>query len=134
MTERKEITQEETDAAQRMADAVNLHVLALMAEGGTRDHPPFVAIRLSDGRSPDGVLYETRADMFRHHPHERALFAVKVGRETMPFREAVIVLQMARMAYKRGVIFSEEDVVTPHLSELMAPFIPRTLRGLKHDG
>lgn len=112
-----------------MAEAVNLHVHARLA-AGTHDRPGFVAIRLSDGRSPDGVLYETRPDVFRHHRHERALFAVKVGIETMPEREALIVLQTSRMAYRRGVIFSEEEVITPQLSELLSPFIPRTLGAL----
>lgn len=113
-------------AAQRMAEAVNLHVHAGLAAG--RENAGYVAIRLSDGRSPDGVLYDQRKDVFRHHPHERALFAVKVGAETMPFREAKIVLQMARMAYRNGVVFAEEEVITPQLSELMKPFIPNTIR------
>lgn len=116
-------------AAQRLSEAVNLHVHAGIASG--RENAGFVAIRLSDGRSPDGVLYDQRKDVFRHHPHERALFAVKVGAETMPLNEAKIVLQMARMAYRRGVVFSEEEVITPQLSELMTPFIPKTLHHVK---
>lgn len=128
MSDRPVVTSELTDAAKRLADAVNLHVLAGLAEN--RDRPGFVAIRLSDGRSPDGVLYDSRRDVFRHHPHERALFAVKVGKETMPEREAVIVLQMARMSYRRGVVFSEEEPLVPHLSELLTPFIPKTLKEL----
>jgi hypothetical protein len=119
------------DSAKRMADAVNLHVHARLA-GGDHERPMFVAIRLADGRSPDGVLYDTRPDVFRHHPHERGIFAVKVGIETMSEKEALIVLNMARMAFKRGVIFSEEEVITPQLPELLRPFIPRTLKGLRH--
>lgn len=127
----REITAEERDSAKRLADAVNLHVHARLAAGG--DAPPgYVCIQLSDGRDPDGVMYDTRKDVFRHHPFERYLFAVKVGMETMPEREALIVLQMARMAFKRGVIFSEEEVVAPQLSELMSGMIPRTLKGLEN--
>lgn len=131
MTDRpREITQEEESAARRLADAVNLHVHAQLA-GGVRDKPGFVAVRLSDGRSPDGVLYDSRTDAARHHRHEGGVFYVRVGAETIPFREALIVLQMARMAYKRGVVFAETEVLAPQLSELMNPLIPRTLRGLK---
>jgi hypothetical protein len=126
----QELTQEETDAAKRMADAVNLHVHARL-ESGSGD-AGYVAIRLSDGRSPDGEFFPDRKSVFRDHPHERNIFAVKIGVETMPEREAVIVLQMARMAYKRGVIFSEEEVVTPHLSEQMLGLLPRTLGALKN--
>ena len=128
----REITVELRDAAKRMADAVNLHVLASLADGSALERSGFVAIRLSDGRSPDGVLYDSRRDVSRHHPHEPGMFAVKVGKETIPEREAIIVLQMARMAYKRGVRFSEEEVITPHLSELMTPFIPNTLERLRN--
>ena len=110
-------TDEEWDAARRVADAVNLHVLAMIAEN--RDRPGYVAIRLSDGRSPDGVLYDNRRDATRHHLHDRAMFYVKVGKDTMPAREALIVLKLARLAYKRGVIFTEEEVITPHLTELL---------------
>lgn len=124
------VTQEEKDAAQRLADAVNLHVLAVLAEGTGRDQPGYVAIRLEDGRSPDGVLYDTRRDACHHHRFNAATCYVKVGRETMPLNEALIVLQMNRMAFKNGVVFSEEEVITPQLTELMRPFIPRTLRGV----
>ncbi len=122
--------QETIDAARRMADAVNLHVHAVLAEGSGREQPGFVAIRLSDGRSPDNTLYDTRRDAVLRHRFEGGVCYIRVGREAMPFREALIVLQMHRLAFKRGVIFAEEDIVTPHLSELLAPFIPNTLRGL----
>jgi hypothetical protein len=122
--------QEVLDAAQRMADAVNLHVAAIAAEGSGRDRPGFVAIRLADGRSPDGVLYDTRREAVLRHRFEGGVCYLRVGRDSMPVREAVIVLQMHRMAYKRGVVFAEEDVVIPQMTELMAPFIPQTLRAL----
>jgi hypothetical protein len=119
---------EEAAVAQRMCEAVNMHVSASLELG--RTEPGFVAIRLSDGRSTDNVLYDNRKDAVRHNLHDRFVFYVKVGKETMPLREAIIVLQMARMAFKRGVIFAEEEVITPQLSELMQPFIPKTLRKL----
>lgn len=111
-----------------MMDAVNLHVQARLA-AGAHDTPMYVGIRLDDGRSPDGVLYDDRRSLFRHHPFTKNLMAVRVTPESMGFREALTVLQMNRMAYKRDVVFREEEVVTPQLSELMLPFIPRTLKG-----
>ena len=133
MSER-EITPEETESAKRLMEAVNLHVHAILAEGTGRDRPAFVAIRLEDGRPADSKnpLYDSRADATRHNRHNPAVCFVKVGREVMSLREATIYLQMNRMAFKNGVVFTEEDVITPHLSELMKPFIPRTLRGLNY--
>lgn len=121
--------QELTDAANRMRDAVNLHVIAGVL--GVRERRlQWVAIKLEDGRS-DGEVYESRPDAVRHTANKsRGWFYVKVGAESMNEREAIIVLQQARQAFAKGVIFAEEDVITPHLSELMKPFIPNTLRKL----
>lgn len=124
------VTPEERDSASRMKDAVNLHVSALLAEDGQRERPGYVAIRLSDGRSPDGVMYDSRRDAARHNKWNDNIGFIKIGREMMSDREALINLQMLRMARKNGVIFSEEEVIVPQLTELMNPFIPRTLRGL----
>lgn len=104
------------DAARRMMDAVNLHIVAAWASG--RDRPGYVAIRLADGRSPDGVLYDTRRDAVRHQ-QDRAMFYVKVGRMSMGAAEAVTTLRFARMALKAGVVFAEEEPVLPQLSELI---------------
>ena|SRR6266545_3918725 len=122
------VTQEEIDAARYLMDAVNLHVQASRAAG--RETPGFVAIRLSDGKSPTGDLYDNRLDAIRHNLHDANIFYVKVGKMTMSFREALIVLQMNRMARANGVVFANEAVVAPQLTELMRPFIGRTLRGL----
>ena len=114
------------DAAKRMRDCVNMHVEARISSGA--DRPQFIAIRLDDGGSPDGnTLYDRREDVFRHNT-ARNIMAVKVGIESMPLKEAIIVLQMNRRAYANGVIFSEEAPVVPHLLELSRPFIPQTLR------
>lgn len=128
---RRGITREERDAAARMADAVNLHVEAMTA--ADRDVPGFVAICLEDGRSPDNALYDSRRDLFRHHPSQDNIMAVKVGRDSMTLREAVAVLQLNRMAYKRGVIFREVEVITPHREELLRPLLPRTMDGLRRS-
>lgn len=126
-------TPEEETAARHLMDTVNVHVIALLTEGGSRERPAFVAVRLADGKPADGhnPLYDSRKEAARFHPHDTNVFFVKVGRETMPFNEAMIVLQTNRMARARGVIFREEEVIVPQLPELLNPFIPRTLRGLK---
>lgn len=104
------------DAARRMADAVNLHTLAMLAEN--RDRPGFVAIRLEDGRSPDNTLYDTRKDAVRHQSDPK-MFYVKVGKMSMGTNEAVTVLKFARMALESGIVFAEEDPQVPQLSEFM---------------
>lgn len=120
------LPQELIDSANRMRDAVNLHVLA--GTFGER-RIGFVAIHLSDGRSHQGnTLYDNRRDAVRHTMNEeKGWFYVKVGAETMNEREAIIVLQMARQAFSKGVVFAEEEPVVPMLSELMLPYIPNTL-------
>lgn len=122
-------TREEWTAAERMSDAVNLHVAAQNAQlGNGRDRPGYVAIRLMDGRSPDGVLYDTRKDAARHQA-DPWCFYVKVGRSKMSTKEAWVLLNYARAAKKRGVLFAEEEVILPQRLELAAPMIPRTFRG-----
>lgn len=120
MTDEKpeDVPMELWDAARRMMDAVNLHTLASIADG--RDRPGYVAIRLEDGRSPDGVLYDTRKDAARHQSDPKN-FYVKVGKMSMSAREAVVALKFARMALSAGIVFAEEDPQLPQLSE----FIPR---------
>lgn len=122
------MTDELTDAANRMRDCVNMHVEARIASGA--DRPQYVAIKLDDGSSPDSnTLYDRRTDVFRHNT-ARNIMAIKVGIETMPLREAIIVLQQHRQAYSTGHVFSDVEPITPHLTELLKPFIPNTLRKL----
>lgn len=123
------IPQELIDAAERMREAVNLHVLANNEIG--RPGPGFVVINLEDGRSPDGVLYDTRADATRHHQNNTWVTFIQVPRSSMPLNEAIIVLQTFRKARRHGVMFTEEQVVVPQLPELLGGYIPNTLRKLK---
>jgi hypothetical protein len=121
--------QELVDAANRMRDAVNLHVVA-GALGVRERHLQWLAIRLEDGRS-DGTVYESRKDAVRHTQlKSRGWFYVKVGADSMGEKEAIIVLQQARQAYKAGVVFAEEEPITPQLTELLTPYIPNTLNRL----
>lgn len=126
MTDEQGFPQELTDAANRMRDAVNLHVVA-GALGVRERHLQWLAIRLEDGRS-DGTVYESRRDAVRHTMNrEKGWFYAKVGAESMGEREAIIVLQMARQAFRNGVVFAEEEPIVPMLSELAAPYIPNTM-------
>lgn len=118
--------QELIDAANRMRDAVNLHVTVSPLLGERQ--PGYLAICLEDGRAFENTLFDTRRDAVRHTQHlNRGWFYVKVGADSMGEREAIIVLQQARQAYENGIVFAEEELITPQLSELMQPFIPRTL-------
>ena len=124
-----ELPQELLDSAARMRDAINIHVVA--GALGVRDRNLcWVAIKLEDGRS-DGNLYESRKDAVIHTRNKGAgYFYALVKADTMGERESIIVLQQARQAYSKGVVFAEEQVVTPMLSELLLPFIPRTIHAL----
>lgn len=125
-----ETTPEEWSAAQRIADAVNLHVAAVRAQlGNGRTAPGYVAVRLSDGRS-DGVLYDSRADATRHQPDPWS-FYVKVGPDSMGTREALVLLMAGRQAKKTGTVFTEEEVLVPQRLELVQPYIPRTFRAVQ---
>lgn len=127
------ITQEECSAAQRMSEAVNLHVMADREQREQRSTPGFIAIDLADGRCPDGVLYDSRSDATRHQSSPYR-FYVKIGPATMSPREALVVLMYARRAYEAGHVFSEEEPIVPQRLELAVPFIPRTLRGVNFRG
>lgn len=111
-------------------DTVNIHVHAMLA-GGDRDRPAFVAIRLDDGRSPDnGQLYESREEASRFFQHDLNVFWLKVGADTLAPRQALLFLQMYRMARKSGHMIGRTEVVVPQLTELMGGMLPRTLKGL----
>lgn len=128
-----EITQEEWDAARRMAYAVNLHVQADRASREHRTTAAYCAISLEDGRDPTGTLYDSRSEATRAQSSPNR-FYVKIGPEVMSEREALIVLFYARRAYKAGHVFTEEEVVVPQRLELARPFIPRALRGVNFRG
>jgi hypothetical protein len=97
-------SQEDKDAASRIADAVNLHRLADYSNVGK-----WVACRLSDGTS-DGVAYDPayppsdpRAHAIRHQLHESQCCYVQVQPTGMSKEEALIFLQFNRNLYARGM-------------------------------
>lgn len=129
--DRSVITREESDAAKYVMDAVNIHVQASRASG--RETPGWVAIRLSDGKSPTGDLYDTREDATRMNLYDATLFYLKVGKNTISFREALLQIQLHRQARTKGIVFNNTQVHMPMLSEHLAPFLGRTLRGLNGE-
>lgn len=109
-----------SDAAQRMCDNVNLHVVALGHEASGK----YVAIRLSDGGS-DGALYDTRADAIRHQMHWSQCCYVRL----QPFgtmltaREAESYLTLHRSMYDAGYRLQDPDdpgIIKPH-AQVAAP-------------
>lgn len=122
-------TQEEKDAVQRLCDAVNLHVDAQ----GSEAFGKYVAIRLSDGRSPDGTLYDTRADACRYQP-DPWCFYVKVGPGGIQPNEAWVVLGYARQARDAGTVFQNEEPIVPMLLEHGGSWLSRQHASLQRGG
>jgi hypothetical protein len=122
-------TSEEKDAVQRLCDAVNVHVDAL----GNEAFGKYVAIRLADGRSPDGTLYDTRADAARHQP-DPWCFYVKVNPGGIGPNEAWVVLGYARQARENGVVFQTEEPIVPQLLELGGSWLARQRAALLPGG
>jgi hypothetical protein len=116
-------TQEEKDAVRHLCDAVNLHVDAQ----GSDAYGKYVAIRLSDGKSPDNALYDTRRDAVRHNIHDPWCFYVKIRPGGIQPREAWVVLGYARQAKENGAVFQNEEPIVPMLTELAAPWLGRQM-------
>ncbi|MER7953057.1 hypothetical protein ABTY59_37330 [Streptomyces sp. NPDC096079] len=123
-------TEEEKTAVRHLCDAVNLHVMAQ----GDGAYGKYVAVRLSDGKSPDGVLYDTRRDAARHNISDPWCFYVKVNPGGIQENEAWVVLGYARQAKKAGVVFAEEEPVVPQRLELAGPWLAPQIQALALGG
>ena len=82
-------------------------------------------MKLSDGSSPDGVLYDTRRDAARHQGGDPWCFYVKVCPGGIQQHEAWVLLGYARQAKKSGVVFAEEEPVVPQRLELGGSWLAR---------
>lgn len=101
-----------SDAAKRVADGYNLHLLA----GRDNAVGRFLAFNLSDGRS-DNALYDTKADAERHqHGHDRERLYVHVRATSMSACQAATLLRTARMLYDLGNHQTGDRVVIPRLT------------------
>jgi hypothetical protein len=83
------------EAGKRMADALNLHVVAGQSFGR------WVAVRLEDGSS-DGVLYDSRGDAIRHQVHETQCWYEALKPASYTADECALTLAYARAAYDSG--------------------------------
>lgn len=93
------------DAATRLSDAYNLHLIAKEYDAIGR----FFAVALEDGRG-DGVLYETRRDAVRHQRHDEARYVfVRIGPANMTICEAASLLFTQRKLYERGMRMADRD-------------------------
>lgn len=114
------------DAAKRISDAVNLHLVAnkqeiweVGTEGGFDKHGSavgrWIACKLSDGSS-DGVLYETRNDAIKHQLHELQCCYIKIPFDGMSEKDAWHFLKIHRQVYDAGFKMTDpEGVVNPYL-------------------
>ena len=93
-----------SDAAKRMADAVNLHIAAL----GFGAFKQWVAVALADGRS-NGTLYETRRDAVRHQMDPERCAFVKVPPSRMNTCGAEAYLEFCRRAQAAGFRLTDPD-------------------------
>lgn len=84
------------DAGQRMADALNAHVVFSKGCFGR-----WMAIRLEDGSS-DGTLYDTREDAIRHQRFEHQAWYELVKPRSYSADECALTLMYARAAYDAG--------------------------------
>lgn len=87
-----------SDAARRMADAVNIHLAAV----GLAAVGKWVACRLSDGVS-DQVLYDTKRHAVRHQVHEQLCAYVHVPVTGMTAAQAQRYLDFTRQCYDNGI-------------------------------
>jgi hypothetical protein len=103
-----------TDAARRMCDLINLH---LVANVPTDIRFKWMAFRLSDGTS-DNVMYDTREDCIKHQLHE-SLCAYFTFMNCLGGANPVdcqIFLNLHRQAYDAGMRLHE-----PEAPQLLVP-------------
>lgn len=91
-----------TDAAKRVCDGVNLHMLANDA-GWAWDNGVghWMAFKLEDG-STDGVLYDNKQAAVRHQSDEFQCMYLRLHMGGMNICEAEIMLSLHRKAYKES--------------------------------
>lgn len=107
-----------SDAAKRMSDAINLHLMADRQGNAGR----WVAIRLSDGGS-DGVVYDNVAHAANAQLHYRQCAYVRISQGGMTPREAEVVLAYHRKVYDAGNL-------PPYLDGVPL-VVPNTLESLR---
>lgn len=98
-------TQEDRDAAQRIADQYNLHRVADPYGSVGK----WFAARLQDGVS-NGELYDTKPDAIRHQVADEKYYVyLQIVPTTMPVKDALAYLSAMRTAYERGLRHADRD-------------------------
>jgi hypothetical protein len=88
---------EHEDAAKRVSDGYNLHLLA--DREGNRGY--WLAFRIDDGTG-DNTCYAIRQDAIDHQLDEKYCMFVPIRARSMTVCEAATLLRTARMLYKLG--------------------------------
>ena len=92
------------DAARRIVEMIDLHLVAAKAAGSAMDAVDrWVAVRLSDGVS-DGALYDTKAEAMSYAPKMLGVFDtqcmyIPVPLTGMPLKEALGYLRLMRQPF-----------------------------------
>jgi hypothetical protein len=93
-----------TDAAKRMSDAINLHIVCQPWDA-LKDS--WLAFALMDGSSK-GEVYDTYQDAIRHNdPKRYAIFAFRNAMGGANARDCQLFLEMGRAAADAGIDWSE---------------------------
>jgi hypothetical protein len=105
-------TGDHTDAAKRVADGYNLHIVANRQQATGR----WVAFDLAEGRS-DGALYDTKPQAVAHqHGNDDRRLYIRMRNTSMTACEAASLLRTARMLYDLGNPQNTERVIIPRLT------------------
>ena len=98
-----------SDAAKRLADAINLHIFAQ----GDAAFFRIIAFRLDTGES-DSALYDNRDDAIRHTRSKPGVWAYAQVQPTGSNpQEAESALKWARFTYDRGFRINSHSDVEP---------------------
>lgn len=94
-----------TDAAQRLSDTYNLHIIG----EGLNAVGKWFAVSLAEGRS-DNALYDSkRACVRAQHHNEQYYVFVKMGPHDMKVCEAEVMLRTHRRMYDAGMRMVDPD-------------------------
>lgn len=103
---------EHEDAAKRVSDGYNLHLLADIDGNQGR----WLAFRLSDGTS-DGTTYASKDDAIRGQRHnEKYCMFLPIRRTSMSVCAAASLLRTSRMMYDLGNPQTERQELIPRLT------------------
>lgn len=94
-----------SDAAKRVSDTYNLHLLAAPHENVGN----WFAVRLANGKG-DQVLYPTkRAAVIHQHHNEKYYAFIRIGPRSMSVCDAECYLAINRKLYDKGIRLADPD-------------------------